>query len=55
VIVVAHRLSMLEAMDRILVLSDGRVAQYGDRDEVVRVLNAPVQRTPDPVHQREVA
>jgi ATP-binding cassette subfamily C protein len=55
VIIVAHRFSMLDAMDRVLVLSEGRVAQYGDRDEVVRVLNASVQRTPDPVHQREVA
>jgi PrtD family type I secretion system ABC transporter len=55
VIIVAHRLSMLVAMDQVLVLSEGRVAQYGDRDEVVRVLNAPVRRVPDPVHQREVA
>jgi PrtD family type I secretion system ABC transporter len=55
VIIVAHRLSMLEAMDRVLVLADGRVVQHGDRDDVVRMLNAPPQRPAGPTPEREVA
>ena len=36
VICVAHRLSTLAAMDRILVLSQGRVIEQGGFDELLR-------------------
>ncbi len=54
VIVVAHRASMLSAMDSLLVLKDGQVVQMGRRDEVLRQLNP---KTDAPVHlaHREVA
>jgi ATP-binding cassette subfamily C protein len=39
VIVVAHRASMLQAMDQLLVLADGRLAERGPRDEVLARLS----------------
>jgi len=38
ILVVAHRLSLLPVVDKLLVLREGRVAMYGDRDEVIRTL-----------------
>lgn len=38
ILVVAHRLSLLPVVDKLLVLRDGRVAMFGDRDEVIRTL-----------------
>ncbi|WP_300972972.1 type I secretion system permease/ATPase [Sphingomonas sp. LHG3406-1] len=38
VLVVAHRLSLLPVVDKILVLRDGRVALFGGRDEVIQTL-----------------
>ncbi|TYC53072.1 type I secretion system permease/ATPase [Rhodobacterales bacterium] len=35
VIVIAHRPAIMEAADKILVLEDGRISQFGDRTEVV--------------------
>jgi PrtD family type I secretion system ABC transporter len=55
VIIVAHRQSMLEAMDQLLVLSGGQVIQHGDRDEVLRRMNVPVPQVAGPALQREVA
>ena len=35
VIVIAHRMSVVQAMDRVLVLKEGAIEQYGPRDEVL--------------------
>lgn len=47
VVVIAHRPAIMEATDKILVLEDGRISQFGDRTEVVsnisRRLPAPKQ------------
>ena len=43
ILVVAHRLSLLPVVDKILAIRDGRLAMYGARDEVMRVI-APQQR-----------
>lgn len=54
VVIVAHRASMLDAMDRLLVLADGRVTQVGRRDDVLKAL----QGAPPPparLQEREVA
>lgn len=48
VLIVAHRTSVLQAIDRLLVLRDGRVDHYGGRDEVLRklaVANPAVEAT----------
>ncbi len=39
VIVVAHRASLLRAVDKILVLQDGRVRHFGPRDQVLRAMD----------------
>jgi PrtD family type I secretion system ABC transporter len=41
VIVVAHRPNVLSAVDLILALSDGRIADFGPKDEVLRRLLRP--------------
>ena len=41
VIVVAHRTGVLAAVDRLMVVRDGRISLFGPRDEVVQRLNAP--------------
>jgi PrtD family type I secretion system ABC transporter len=42
VIVVAHRMGVLAAVDKILVLRDGRLEAFGTRDEIIaRLSNAP--------------
>jgi ATP-binding cassette subfamily C protein len=48
-IVIAHRPEILEAANKILVLRDGRVAQYGPRDDIMKMLTgrgANVGQTP---------
>ena len=53
VIVVAHRTSLLEIMDELLVLKDGRVLQQGPRDEVLAQMNRhPTRPTPVPIERR---
>jgi ATP-binding cassette subfamily C protein len=44
VLVVAHRLSVLPVVDKLLVVRDGRVAMFGPRDEVMAALQPPQQR-----------
>ena len=47
VIVLAHRAGALAAIDRLIVLQDGRIAQDGPRDEVLQALGArPLQQQP---------
>jgi len=42
VMVVAHRMGVLAAVDKILVLRDGRIEAFGTRDEIIaRLSNAP--------------
>ncbi len=45
-VVVAHRPSALTAVDRILVLADGRVQLHGPRDDVLAKLNALTRQVP---------
>lgn len=40
-VVVTHRRSLVAAADKLLVLKDGLVDQFGARDEVLRALSAP--------------
>ena len=44
VLVVAHRLSVLPVVDKLLVVRDGRLAMFGPRDEVIAALQKPQQR-----------
>lgn len=41
ILVVAHRLSLLPVVDKLLVMRDARVAMYGPRDDVMRVISPP--------------
>jgi PrtD family type I secretion system ABC transporter len=52
VIIVAHRAGVLAAVDRILVLRDGRVETIGPRDEVVAKLS-PKSAEPIPLASRQ--
>jgi len=46
ILIVAHRLSVLPIIDRLLVMQAGRIAMFGPRDEVLRQIapNAPTPR-----------
>ncbi len=46
VIMIAHRMSMMQAADKLLVLQDGRVAQFGERTAVVRELSDSAEARP---------
>jgi ATP-binding cassette subfamily C protein len=49
ILVVAHRLSVLPVVDKLLVIRDGRLAMFGPRDEVLNALRqaqAPAQPQP---------
>ena len=41
ILVVAHRLSVLPIVDKLLVIRDGRLAMFGERDEVLRKVAPP--------------
>lgn len=41
VVVIAHRLSLLQAVDKLLVLNDGVAVAFGPRDEVLKLRAAP--------------
>jgi ATP-binding cassette, subfamily C, bacterial len=49
VIVIAHRPAIMEAADKILVLEDGRVSQFGERTDVVSNIS---KRLPPPALKR---
>jgi ABC-type protease/lipase transport system fused ATPase/permease subunit len=56
VIVVSHRPSVLEAMDKILVLKDGEIGEFGSRHDILWRLRANVaQRGDQPREVRPVA
>ncbi|MFO1151127.1 MAG: type I secretion system permease/ATPase [Alsobacter sp.] len=48
VIVVAHRPSALKAVDFVLAMSEGRVAAFGPKDEILNQVLRPVPMTPQP-------
>ncbi|MEM9631792.1 MAG: type I secretion system permease/ATPase [Pseudomonadota bacterium] len=52
VIVIAHRPAIMEAADKILVLEDGRISQFGDRTDVVSNIS---RRLPAPTPQRALS
>ncbi len=57
-IVIAHRPSILEVVDKILVLREGTMAQFGDRETVLWDLTHPSARasdTPEELEQRRTA
>jgi PrtD family type I secretion system ABC transporter len=45
VVVVAHRPSALQAMDDLLVLTNGQIAAMGTRDEIMRKVSQPMQKS----------
>ncbi|GGF66400.1 ABC transporter ATP-binding protein [Azorhizobium oxalatiphilum] len=44
VVVIAHRPAIMECADKLLVLQDGRIAQFGDRTSIVATLAPPRKR-----------
>jgi ATP-binding cassette subfamily C exporter for protease/lipase len=46
VLLVTHRMNILEAVDRLLVLKDGRIEHYGLRDGVLEVMRSKAQQKP---------
>jgi len=49
VVVIAHRANVLQLVDQVLVLRDGKAAAHGPREELVKMLS------PEPPHARKVA
>jgi ATP-binding cassette subfamily C protein len=53
VLVVAHRLGVLAAVDKIMVLRDGRLEAFGSRDEIIARLGGgpatPIESGPRPI------
>jgi ABC-type protease/lipase transport system fused ATPase/permease subunit len=48
VIIVAHRMGVLAAVDRIMVLRDGRLEAFGERDEIIARLGGGAAAAPIP-------
>ena len=46
ILLVAHRMSVLQVVDKLMVVRDGRMALYGPRDEVLGKLSQQAPRTP---------
>lgn len=46
VVIVAHRPSAIVVADKLLYLSNGRQVAFGDKDEVLRKVTAPMQQLP---------
>ncbi len=44
ILLVAHRMSVLQVVDKLMVIRDGRIAMYGARDEVLAKLAPPAAR-----------
>jgi ATP-binding cassette subfamily C protein len=58
VMIVAHRMGVLSAADKILVMRDGQVDAFGARDEIIaRLRNAPAPpiEAPRPAGQKEAS
>jgi len=41
IMIVAHRLSVLPVVDRLMVIQDGRLTMFGPRDEILRKIAPP--------------
>ena len=52
ILIVAHRLTFLPIIDRMMVIQDGRLAMFGARDEVLRQLAPPAPPKPKEVKAR---
>ncbi len=46
ILVVAHRTGVLQALDKLMVLREGRIELYGPRDEVLKQISPPAQVRP---------
>jgi ATP-binding cassette subfamily C protein EexD len=44
VIIITHRTNILSQMDKILLLVQGEIVQYGPADQVLAALQQPVQK-----------
>lgn len=51
VVVISHRMNILTGVDKIMLLTDGQVAQFGPRDQVISQLTRPVPQ-PQPQQPR---
>lgn len=56
VVVISHRMNILTGVDKIMLLTDGQVAQFGPRDQVMSQLTRPVpppqRQQPSPEQQQ---
>ena len=52
ILIVAHRLTFLPIIDRMMVIQDGRLAMFGARDDVLRQLAPPAPPKPKEVKAR---
>jgi ATP-binding cassette subfamily C protein len=59
VVVVAHRMGVLAAVDKILVLRDGRIEAFGTRDEIIARLSGtaatPIEAPPQPAKRSQAS
>ena len=59
VVVVAHRMGVLAAVDKILVLRDGRIEAFGSRDEIIARLSGtaatPIEAPPQPAKRSQAS
>ncbi len=57
--IIAHRLGVLSAVDKILVLRDGQIEAFGARDEIVARLTGgaatPIEAPPRPDARRNAS
>jgi ATP-binding cassette subfamily C protein len=54
-VIIAHRLSVLSVSDKILVMRDGSVEMFGERDEVITRLQQPrIDGDPRRIHRKAV-
>ncbi len=46
ILIVTHKVNLLGLVDKILIMQMGQVTQYGERDQVLAMLQAPAQAVP---------
>ncbi len=46
ILIVTHKVNLLGLVDKILIMQMGQVTQYGERDQVLAMLQAPAQAAP---------
>ncbi len=52
VVVISHRMNILTGVDKIMLLTDGQVAQFGPRDQIISQLTRPVPQPQQPPQQQ---